>query len=300
MDDDVVKSNPAENANAAEPGATTGENQETQAGQPEDEFMQAIGDDSVPSDTGQSGSDGKETQPEDTDEADNAEASDDDGEQDSNEGQNAKGAERRKEQLTNEIRELVAQRNAIREETNRLFKERYAAQSDGQVKTEDELVDTINPETGEYYTRAEAQAKVTRDRLDQIEQERQREAYANQVAETRFAMEQEAVKVVNDFPMFDPQSDQYDKELATDAAEILSGAIETDPQTGMQIGCKIPIYQFYALIVKGVESAKKQGEISGREAAQKMMGTVDTAGSNSDAKGSSEELDDFERSLLED
>lgn len=280
MDDEVVKSNPAENANAAESGATTEENQETQAKQPEDGFMQALNGDSDSSEEGQLDSDAENTQPQSSNETTDKGDSEGEGKQDSDDGQSAKGAERRKEQLNSEIRELVAQRNAIREETSRLIKERYAAQSDAQLKTEDELVNTINPETDDYYTRAEARAEITKNRLDQIEQERQREVIANQIAESRFAMEQEAMKVVQDFPMFDSQSDQYDKELATEAAEILSGAIEVDSQTGMQIGCKIPIYKFYSMVAKAAESAKKQGEIDGRKAAQKMMGAVDAVGNN--------------------
>lgn len=300
MDDEVVKNNPAENADAVESGATTDENQGTQAEQPEDEFVQALDGDSDHSKEGQSGSDGENTQPQDSNETTDKGDSESEGKQGSDDGQNAKGAEKRKEQLNSEIRELVAQRNAIREETSRLIKERYGAQANGQAKTEDELVNTINPETGDYYTRAEAQAEITKNRLDQLEQERQREVYANQIAESRFTMEQEAVQVVRDFPIFDSQSDQYNKELATEAAEILSGAIEKDPQTGMEIGCKIPIYKFYSMLAKAAESAKKQGEIAGREAAQKMMGSVDAIGNNGNKKGSDNELDDFERSLLED
>lgn len=300
MDDDVVKNNPAENADAVEPGATTGENQGTQAEQPDDEFMSALGGDNDSLEKGEQNPETETTQPKNSDETTDEKAQEGDDKQNSDDGQNAKGAERRKEQLSSEIRELVAQRNAIREETSRLIKEQYGTQSGNQAKTEDELVNTINPETGDYYTRAEAQAEITKNRLDQLEQERQREVFANQIAESRFAMEQEAAKVVKDFPMFDSQSDQFNKEISTEAAEILSGAIETDPQTGMQIGCKIPIYKFYSMLAKATESARKQGEIAGREAAQKMMGAVDTVGNNGNAKGSSEELDDFERSLLED
>lgn len=300
MDDDVVKNNPAENADAVEPGATTGENQGTQAEQPDDEFMLALGGDNDSLEKGEQNPETETTQPKNSDETTDEKAQEGDDKQNSDDGQNAKGAERRKEQLSSEIRELVAQRNAIREETSRLIKEQYGTQSGNQAKTEDELVNTINPETGDYYTRAEAQAEITKNRLDQLEQERQREVFANQIAESRFAMEQEAAKVVKDFPMFDSQSDQFNKEISTEAAEILSGAIETDPQTGMQIGCKIPIYKFYSMLAKATESARKQGEIAGREAAQKMMGAVDTVGNNGNAKGSSEELDDFERSLLED
>lgn len=279
MEDEVVKNNPAESADAVEPGATTGENQGTQAEQPKDGFGQALDGDSDSLGENQSTPASENTQPENSDEATDEGALEDEGQQGSDNGQNAKGAERRKEQLNSEIRELVAQRNAIREETNRLIKEKYGTQPSDQVKTEDELVNDINPETGDYYTRAEAQAEITKNRLDQLEQERQREVFANQIAESRFAMEQEAAKVVQDFPIFDSQSTQYNKEIASEAAEILSGAIETDPQTGMQIGCKIPIYKFYSLLAKATESAKKQGEIAGREAAQKMMGAVDTIGS---------------------
>lgn len=300
MDDDVVKNNPAENADAVEPGATTGENQGTQAEQPDDEFMSALGGDNGSLEKGEQNPETETTQPKNSAEMTGEKAQEGDDKQNSDDGQNAKGAERRKEQLNSEIRELVAQRNAIREETSRLIKEQYGTQPGSQAKTEDELVNTINPETGDYYTRAEAQAEITKNRLDQLEQERQREVFANQIAESRFAMEQEAAKVVKDFPMFDSQSDQFNKEISTEAAEILSGAIETDPQTGMQIGCKIPIYRFYSMLAKATESARKQGEIAGREAAQKMMGAVDTVGNNGNAKGSSEELDDFERSLLED
>lgn len=300
MDNEVVKNNPAENADAVELGATTDENQETQAKQPEDEFVQALDGDSEYSEEGQSDSNNEDAQPQGSDETTDKGDSESEGKQDSDDGQNAKGAEKRKEQLNSEIRELVAQRNAIREETSRLIKEKYGAQTNGQVKTEDELVNDINPETGDYYTRAEARAEITKNRLDQLEQERQREEYASQIAESRFTMEQEATQAVKDFPMFNSQSDQYNKELATEAAEILSGAIEKDPQTGMEIGCKIPIYKFYLMLAKAAESAKKQGEIAGREAAQKMMGSVDTISNGHSRSGASDEINDLWDSLLKD
>lgn len=279
MDDDVVKNNPAENADAVEPGATTGKNQGTQAEQPDDGFEQALDGSSDSLEEDQPTSASENTKSENSDEAANKEASEDGGQQGSDNGQTAKGAVQRKEQLNSEIRELVARRNAIREETSRLIREKYGMQPNSQAKTEDELINTINPETGDYYTRAEAQAEITKNRLDQLEQERQREAVANQIAESRLEMSQEVDNVIRDFPMFDPKSEKYNGDVADGAFEILSEAIETDPQTGMQIGGKIPIYKFYSLLAKATESAKKQGEIAGREAAQKMMGTVDTVGS---------------------
>lgn len=279
MDDEVVKGNPAENADAAESGATTDENQGTQAEQPDDGFEQALDGSSDSLEEDQPTSASENTKSENSDEATNKEASEDGGQQGSDNGQTAKGAVQRKEQLNSEIRELVARRNAIREETSRLIREKYGMQPNSQAKTEDELINTINPETGDYYTRAEAQVEITKNRLDQLEQERQREAVANQIAESRLEMSQEVDNVIRDFPMFDPKSEKYNGDVADGAFEILSEAIETDPQTGMQIGCKIPIYKFYSLLAKATESAKKQGEIAGREAAQKMMGTVDTIGS---------------------
>jgi outer membrane murein-binding lipoprotein Lpp len=295
----VVNEKPAEDVDAAESESTTEDNQEPQAEQPEDDFMQALEDSNSTSDEDQSDEDGEKAQSQESEDNTDKEKLEDEGEQNPNEGQTAKGAEQRKEQLNSEIRELVAQRNALREDISRRIKERYGAQN-GQAQSVDELVNTINPETGDYYTRAEAQAVIQNNRLDQIEQERKYEAYAAQVADSQFMMDQESMQVVKDFPMFDSESDQYDKELATGAAEIIKGAVETDSQTGMIIGCRVPIYQFYALLAKSAESAKKQGEIAGREAAQKMMGTVDAIGSDRNQKGSDTELDDFEKELLED
>lgn len=207
------------------------------------------------------------TQETDSSESDESEATDEsDATTDETEGDDSqerpRGAEARKQQLNTEIRDLVAQRNQIAAQVEQLNAQAY------QVATAESLLDEVNPKTGEYYSQLEAQ-------VESMRQERELERYNTYVANTQFAIETEAQRALQDFPRFNPDSPEFDAETAEEVAQILSGALQYDQNTGQLVGSTIPIYQLYKSYDRAAQASAKRAEIKGQKSAEKMMSSAD-------------------------
>ncbi len=209
----------------------------------------------------------------------------------------AKGAEMRKQQLNTEIRDKVAERNALKREIEELNRQKYQLKSRDDLPTVDQLLEEINPETGDYFTRTEAQLLLLQAEQELDRQARQMDEYNNQLVETNIALMNEAERVLRDFPMFDPNSDEYDKDLASQADRLLDAAIIRDSNTGRIMGSQISPYELYATIANAAGTAKTRGEVAGRKAAQKMMASVDVVGGAINPSGAESDNDPFARGL---
>jgi hypothetical protein len=172
-------------------------------------------------------------------------------------------ADARKEQLNNEIRELVNQRNQIRQEVERINQDAYVP-----AKV-DELLEQVNPDTGDYYNRLEAQ-------YESLRQEREVEKYTNQVSESRLSLTSEAQAAVRDFPMFDESSPEYDPDVAAQADQILAQSLVYDQKTNQVIGSHISPYQLYKTVYDSAKASEKRGAVSGQKATEKMLSNADT------------------------
>lgn len=201
-------------------------------------------------------------------------------------------ADTRKQQLNSEIRDKIAERNALRDEIAELSKQKYNLKSAQDIPTVESLVEQINPNTGDYYTRAEADNLRINQRLDAMEEQRAFNDYVERVVDSRIQLSNEANKVVKDFPIFDPESDQYNAELTAAADEIMQGSLITDEKTGQVIGSRVSPYQLYSTIAKAKASGEVGGKTSGRKAALDMMNNADV-GSSVNAPSSKEDKDEF-------
>jgi len=192
-----------------------------------------------------------------------------------------KNAETRKQQLNNEIRNKIAERNALREEIAELNKQKYQMKTQEDLPTVDNLMEQIDPETGDYYTRTDAKlARIEAER--ELERaQKQMDEYVDRIVDNRLSLKEEADRALKDFPMFDEQSSSYNEELAKQADQIANGLIVKDEQTGEIIGSRGSIYDVYATIANAAQSAETSGKIAGRKAAVDMMNSADVVGSNS-------------------
>jgi len=184
-------------------------------------------------------------------------------------------AENRKQQLNQEIRELVATRDKTRREVEQLNSQYYKPQS------VEELVDSGMDDV-------EARFKA-------LEQERAIEKYNAQVSETTNAVNTEVLQVFSDFPQFDPESSEYDKELAAETArtyEQIAG-IREDPNTGHIVDVKVLPYNFYKFVANTQKKSLTRGEVSARKNVEKQFATaenpVSTAKTHAPKKDSFEE-----------
>lgn len=201
-------------------------------------------------------------------------------------------ADARKQQLNSEIRERIAERNALRDEIAALSRQKYDLESSSDIPTVESLLEQINPDTGDYYTRAEAENLRLNKRLDAFEKQQEFNAYVERVADSRMQLSQEANKVVKDFPIFDPESDQYNAELTAAADELMQNSLIKDEKTGQVIGARISPYQLYSTIANAKASGEAGGKTSGRKAALDMLNNADVT-TSAKAPSSSAKTDEF-------
>lgn len=168
-----------------------------------------------------------------------------------------KGAEARKEQLQTEIRELVAKRNELRDEVTRINSQVYAPQ------TPEELVEQgMDP----------AMARV-----EALEQRTQMAEYNAHVTDLNANINIEALQVMADFPVFNPDAPEYDQALAERARQVYeqSAQIQTDPQTGLIVQANALPYQTYKTIAEIAQQGTQKGAIKGQKAAEKNLAAAD-------------------------
>lgn len=169
-------------------------------------------------------------------------------------------AEERKDQLNTEIRDLVAKRNAIKQEVERLNAETYNPQ------TAEEL---INQGMDENSARIAA--------MEQREELRQ---YNDRVAEAQLTIGNESERVLRDFPMFDPESSQYVPQVATQAARLLQQNLIIDQNTQQVIGSHVSPYELYKTIYDANQASAVDNQIKGQRAAEQMEAAAEPQSSS--------------------
>lgn len=164
-------------------------------------------------------------------------------------------AEARKQQLNTEIRDLVAKRNELKVEVEKANAEVY------QPATSEELVE-------QGMTELEAKVEAMR-------QEQEMDKFNSRVAEAQLTISHEADKVLTDFPIFNPESNTYDEELATEAAQLLEANLIKDPNTNQVIGSNVSPYQLYKTFARAAGISATKGQIQGQKNTEKMLANAD-------------------------
>ena len=185
-------------------------------------------------------------------------------------------AESRKDQLNTEIRDLVAQRNQLKQEVEKANAAVY------QPATESDLID-------QGMTELEAKVEAMR-------QENEMEKYNTQVAEAQLTINSEANRVLEDFKIFNPDQPEYDKELAEEAAELFQANLIYDQNSGQIIGSNISPYKLYKTIARAAESSAVKGQVKAQMANEKMLANADTGSSAAPAKKASDPITDLWKS----
>lgn len=191
-----------------------------------------------------------------------------------------RGKEARQEQLERDldeenraIRELVARRNEARayrqqleQEQAQQYQETPPEMQDQPLPTLEQIMQTENPETGDFFTEFEAKAVLQNLQLQQqlvdIQQAQEQAAYEAQVSASISGMSSDAERALKDFPEFDPESDEYDPELDADVDEFLRGMLIYD-NAGNIVGSRESIYQLYQAFHKSRGRTNKKKVISG-------------------------------------
>lgn len=169
-----------------------------------------------------------------------------------------RSAEARKQELSQEIRQLASQKRDLAQEVARLNAEVY------QPQTVEELV-----EAGEDPTEA---------RVIALEQRTQMAEYNAFVSDLNSSINAESLQVMADFPVFDSQSESYDPTLAARAAAVWQKAagMKTDEKTGLVTQANVLPYEIYKAFAETAQSSVKNGQAAGQKAAEKMMAAAET------------------------
>lgn len=190
--------------------------------------------------------------------------------------QEFKGAEKRKEQLNAEIREIHAQREQARQELEQYYQqlEQSRQQNQPEPVTKEQLLDQVNPDTGEYFTSAEADVILLQQQVQQMQQQEQQREYYKQVEQSVSQLSESSNKVLSDFPVFDSTSDQYDATIAEPAFAVLDANLIKD-QKGNPIGSRIDPYKLFKAFHDANQAGLSKGAASGQKAAEKNLSNTD-------------------------
>lgn len=174
-----------------------------------------------------------------------------------------------------EIRTKVELRNHLRELNE-------AKQREAQLGTERGLLSEINPETGEYYTVAEAQKVARETTLEAAQQSAAEERYTLEVQQNQRVISGEAQKALSDFPIFDSNSKDFNPTLAAQADGLLKQSLIFD-EAGQLVGSSISPYQLYKTIADSTQANAAQHEAAAQKATEQMLANVDAGGGASQA-----------------
>lgn len=212
----------------------------------------------------------KETEDEPDEESDKSDETetDDKGEEDL-----APKSVNRFQKLANDNNQLARDNELLRQQLEQLESRK------AQVAQEQQLLDEINPETGEYYTPQEVE-RIAYFNSRQAEQQR----LATQEGELQVRLSQsqlanETQRVLAEYSMFDAENKDYNPELTTLADGLLSDSLLKDPNTGDPVGSKISPIKLYQTIATVYEQGVRAGQLKGQQSASKMISQSDVPSS---------------------
>lgn len=182
----------------------------------------------------------------------------------------AKGAEARKLALQTEIRELVATRNKARADVEAENAKAY------RTETPEELVEQgLTPEEAEN---------------EALRQEIQMREFNTHVADLNATLNIESLQVMQDFPVFDSDSPEFDQDLSNRVRDLYQKAAQpqVDQRTGLVTKSNLPPYEFYKAFAdthsSSGQKSRAEGQIEGQKAADKQLAAAETPTSTAPRK----------------
>jgi hypothetical protein len=213
------------------------------------------------------------------------------------------------------FRQAINERNELRRKMQELEAKK------AQFATEQDLINEINPDTGEPYTPKEIESiSWQQSRVAEAERVNQ-ELYESQVRENQLTINDEAARVAKDFSLLNPQSEDFVPEIGQQYVEalndslvyalpdgrqanrstLLANGINPDTQATL-VGYNTSPYKLAKLAADAFNRAKAQGETIGQANAQrateKMLANAD-APSGSTGATAKDDSSDFDEAWNE-
>lgn len=169
--------------------------------------------------------------------------------------------EARKEVLKSEIRELVAQRGALRAEIANTNSTVYRPQTAEELEEQG-----LDP--------AMAAVKA-------LEQKSQMAEFNNHVSDLNANLNVESLQVMTDYPIFDPESPKYDEAFSDQVTAVYQkvAGVMRDPKTGLIVRANVLPYEIYKAFAQTYAAGAKTGEVDGQKATDKMLANAETPSS---------------------
>lgn len=167
------------------------------------------------------------------------------------------------------------ERQESRKQIEQTIEEQYRTQ------TTEELVDT---------GLSEAEAKI-----EALRQQVELSNYRSGIIELNSNINQESLDVLNDFPVFNDKSPEYDKQFSEKVARLYQQAADLKfDESGKYVeSAKITPYDFYKEMAELRGVSVTRGKIEGQKSANKMLSSVEPQSRASNQESTPEEEDLF-------
>lgn len=183
-----------------------------------------------------------------------------------------------------------------------------------QVATEQDLLSQVNPQTGEYFTPAEAERAARQQALEETQQAVAQHRYDLEVQQSQENIGRESLQALKDFPMLDAQSKDFNPTIASQfdalvgenliyelpdgsrypANVLVANGINPDTQARL-LGSNISPYKLAKLIADSTKVNEHLYQANAQRSTEQMLANADTPGGNSQARGNDADLDEFDK-----
>jgi len=182
-----------------------------------------------------------------------------------------------------EERKAIAQREFQNRQRTRSQIAQQLDQAYG-PKTEEELVE-------EGLSRQEAQIQALREEMAFKEQRAQ-------IAEMNASLQSDAVNVISDFSVFNPDSPDFDPEFSkqVETAYRTAARLQTD-DNGIVLNAEVPLYDFYKQMNDIYSRGATKGTQQGAQDTLQMLSRTENPGGSSSAGSSGDSLEEMEERL---
>lgn len=246
-----------------------------------------------------------------------ADGEDEDGEADKPETENQETEEQKPEQpqdekplaekSQNRFQKLANENRELKEQIERLKSQ------ESQVAAEQGLLNEINPETGDYFTPAEAERIARQQSLEQAQQSAAQQRYALEVRQNQESIGRESRQALDDFPILNEQSKEFNPQIAAEFDKLVGENIIYELQDGSRypasvlaangydlnqatlIGSNFSPYQLAKLIADSTKANASVYQAQAQRSAEQMLANADTTGGNTQAGAKDADIDDFDK-----
>ncbi len=165
-----------------------------------------------------------------------------------------------------------------------------------QQTVQEQLDQSYGPKTAEEL--AEEGLSDSDARFEALRQEIAYKEERTRIAELNAGMQSEAVNIKADFPLFDPNSAQYDPEFE----QMVAARYQRDAQlqlddNGIVINARVPLYDYYKEMVDIYGRGASKGQTQAQADAQAMMARTENPGGSSSTSKGGDSLADLEERL---